>query len=229
MHKNSIILCGLVCLFLITTVAWGDTVIGSEDFSSSPDHSGAYGDWHSMRGRLYQSDEDQRLAKINFRVPQSGTMEYRFDVRYEGGGYEDRMGGFGLQVFADKAFAGRSWGNGKSYLLWLNYDENTTYGRPGFQAQVYKSRSHVDMRLLEDYQAQLPVKYLDIDYIDVAVPARIQVNGDTGLVKVWDPTRSGVYYRFYLDEAPGRGNYLALRTNSLAVSFDNLEVIRVDR
>jgi len=182
-----------------------------------------------MRGRLYQSDEDQRLAKINFRVPQSGTMEYRFDVRYEGGGYEDRMGGFGLQVFADKAFAGRSWGNGKSYLLWLNYDENTTYGRPGFQAQVYKSRSHVDMRLLEDYQAQLPVKYLDIDYIDVAVPARIQVNGDTGLVKVWDPTRSGVYYRFYLDEAPGRGNYLALRTNSLAVSFDNLEVIRVDR
>jgi hypothetical protein len=80
---------------------------------------------------------------------------------------------------------------------------------------------------LEDYQARLPVSYLNRSNLDVTVPVKMQVNGNNGQVKVWDPTNMDRYYEFYLDSAPGRGNYISLRTNSLSVSFDNLVVTRV--
>ena len=227
MNQKAITLVLVACLLVFTGTVWGDTVVESMRFSGSVSHSGAYGDWESDSGRLYQKDTKEPLAKINFRVPQSGVMEYRFDVRYEGGGYEDRMGGFGVQLCVDEAFRGESWGNGESYLFWLNYDENPTYGKAGFQAQVYKSRSHVDMEIIDGYQIGLPTSQLRAANADVVVPVRMEVNCNTGLVKVWDPTRSGVYLRFYLDEAPGRGNYLSFRTNSLSVSFDNLVVTKM--
>lgn len=218
----------LVAMLFLGTSVFADSVVTTEHFSGGLDHAGAYGSWDIHRGRLYQADTDSRLAKINFEVPQSGLMEYRFDVRYEDGGMEDRMGGFGVHFFVDDAYRGRSWGNGESYLFWLNYDDNATYGKSGFQAQIYKSSSFFEMDLLEDYQAGLPASYLTRSNLDMVVPVRIQINGYSGLVKIWDPTRKGVYFQFYLDQAPGKGNYIAFRTNSLSVSFDNLVVSKVN-
>jgi hypothetical protein len=138
------------------------------------------------------------------------------------------MGGFGIHIFVDDAHNGKSWGNGKSYLLWLNYDEKPTYGGAGFRAQVYKSEGHSKMRLLEGYDVPLNPKVLTVKNLDLVVPVKIQVDGRSGLVKVWDPSRPGTYVRFYLDDSPGRGRYISLRTNSLAVSFDNLKISAVE-
>ncbi|MFO7849480.1 MAG: hypothetical protein R6V67_05940 [Spirochaetia bacterium] len=219
----------LMVIFLLIAGGplFGETVL-TENFSDTFDHSGAYGDWEVNRGRLYQEDTEEHLSKINFKAPQKGLMEYRFNVRYEDGGIEDRMGGFGVHLFVDSAFSGKSWGNGKSYLLWLNYDEDPAYGSRGFQAQVYKSTKHFEMELLDGYEVELPVSYLSSSYMDTIIPVRLQVDGDSGLVKVWDPSREGRYFRFYLDEAPEEGDYFSFRTNNLSVSFDDLVIRRVD-
>lgn len=188
----------------------------------------SYGDWVGMNGRLYQESVDNPLAKINFRIPQSGTMEYDFNVRYQGGGFSDMMGGFGIQVFVDNAFNGRSWGDGQSYLLWLNYDQHPTYGGAGFRAQVYKSTSPSQMVLVPGYDVALDPSVLTRNNVSTIVPVKIIVNGDTGNVKVYDPTRSTpYYYQFTLPTAPGNGEYVALRTNSLSVSFGDMKVTKL--
>src|SRR6056297_1899871 len=117
--KRVIVLTAILAILLPGAVLFGETLVGST-FSTSTSVDGI-GEWEISRGRLYQNDTDERLAKVNLKVPQSGIMQYEFDLRYEGGGYEDYMGGFGLQVFVDEAAETRSWGNGESYLLWLNY------------------------------------------------------------------------------------------------------------
>ncbi|HDQ14591.1 MAG TPA: hypothetical protein ENN41_07250 [Sediminispirochaeta sp.] len=210
----------------LTLVA--DEVVFSADFDSMPETAGSYGEWEVSRGRLHQRDSGNRLAKINFSVPQSGLMEYSFDVRYQGGGLEDRMGGFGVHVFADRAHRGKSWGNGESYLLWINYDENPSYGKAGFRGQVYRSFNHSWMELPESYDIPLDPKVLSTENLRLSIPLKIQVDGRSGLVKVWDPTRRGTYIRFQLESAPGEGRYFSLRSNSLALSFDNLRIRRIE-
>jgi hypothetical protein len=227
MKKTSILLILAVFLLMPASV-FADTIELSHEFTSELDSNGEVGDWTIKNDRLYQNDTKERLAKINFQAPQRGTMEYRFTVRYEGGGIEDRMGGFGIHVFVNDPNAKRSWGNGTSYLLWVNYDPKATYGKKGFVAQVYESKRAVEMPLLEDYQMKLDASMLQRDNLYLDIPVRIQVNGNTGLVKVYDPRRDDYYYKFRLPEAPKRGKYVALRTNSLSVSFDDLEVRRLD-
>lgn len=222
----------VMCILLLTagaTLAWADTTVLRNGFSGGTSDYGEYGGWKVRSARLYQQDTSEHLAKINFEAPQSGLMEYNFDVRYEAGGMVDRMGGFGIQVFVDKAHRGKSWGNGNSYLLWLNYDENPSYGKAGFRGQVYRSYGHSRMELLDGYDVALNPNVLTQKNMSLKVPVKIQVDGDTGLVKVWDPSRPGTYVRFYLDRAPGKGSYISLRTNSLAASFDNVKVTKVGR
>lgn len=189
--------------------------------------SPSYGGWVGMNGRLYQNEADNPLAKVNFQVPQSGTMEYQFNVRYQGG-FQDQKGGFGIQVFVDSAFHGKSWGDGHSYLLWLNYDQNASYGGSGFRAQVYKSASPTDMTILPNYDISLNPQILHQYATSTIVPVKIIVNGNTGNVKVYDPTTSTpYYYEFTLPTPPGTGNYVALRTNSLSVSFGDMKVTKL--
>lgn len=222
----SIAMC-VVLLFAGTVLAIADTSVFSANFSYGMSDYGEFGGWKVRNNRLYQQDTQEHLSKINFKAPQSGLMEYTFDVRYEAGGLSDRMAGFGVQVFVDEAHNGKSWGNGESYLLWLNYDEDPSYGKAGFRGQVYRSYGHSRMELLEGYDVALNPKVLTKENMELKVPVKIQVDGDTGLVKIWDPSRPGTYVRFYLDDSPGKGNYMSLRTNSLAASFDNLEVRKV--
>jgi hypothetical protein len=227
MKKTSILLVLAMFLFL-PAFAVADSMEMSMEFSGGLDHDGAVGNWTIENGRLHQKDTEQRMAKINFQVPQKGLMEYRFDVHYEGGGIEDRMGGFGIHLFVDDPFARRSWGNGSSYLLWVNYDPEATYGKQGFVAQVYESTNAFTMELLPDYQMKMDTGMLSRDNLSLEIPVRITVNGNTGLVKVYDPRRENYYYKFRLPEAPKRGSHIALRTNSLAVSFDDLSVRSLD-
>jgi hypothetical protein len=189
-----------------------------------PEYQFASGSWRFVGDRLYQSDAKARLAKLNLRVPQNGPMIYEFNVRYEGGG-EDLQGGFGLHIFVDNVLNRESWGSGESYLLWLNYDENPiTRGIPkGFSAQIYRSYSQSRMDLVESFDLNEYAYVLTWENLAYTVPVRIWVDGNTGEVRVYDPSDPYLegYFYFYLDRRflPLRGNWVSLRTNGLAASF----------
>jgi hypothetical protein len=219
----------LAALFLIVTLGLSaDETLISNSFSSSGNWASAYGDWQVQRGRAYQMDHEAGMAKVNFRVPQSGVMQYEFNARYVDGG-RDGHAGFGIHIFVDKAHPGKSWGNGESYLLWLNYDKNTDKSEHyGYRAQVYKSESDTEMELMEGYSLRIPTSYLKPEYIDATVPVKIQVYSDTGEVRVYHPIRDNYYYYFYLDfDGMKRGSYISLRTNGLAASFDQVKVTKI--
>lgn len=187
---------------------------------SLPEYQFAQGEWALIGDRLYQMDSDDPLAKVNIQIPQKGSMVYEFNVRYEGGA-EDLHGGFGLHVFADSAHPRKSWGSGKSYLLWLNYDSNPVSDDipAGFSAQVYKSVSHTRMDLVKSIDLNRYAYLLTPSNLDLKVPAKIVVNGDTGMVKVYSPMDPNYYFYFYLDDKAMEGDWIALRSNGLSLSF----------
>ena len=190
-----------------------------------PEYHFGSGSWSFIGSRLYQNDANARLAKVNFLAPQSGPMIYEFNVRYEDG-ILDGQGGFGLHVFANDVLHSASWGSGKSYLLWLNYDDNPiTKGIPrGFSAQIYRSISNSYMELVDSFDLN-QYAYL-LTYENCAyqtVPGRIWIDGNTGEVRVYDPTDPNWnnYFYFYIDrkDLPLKGNWASLRTNGLKLSF----------
>ena len=189
-----------------------------------PEHSFASGDWSISGNRAYQNDANARLAKVNITAPQSGSMLYEFNARYESGA-EDGHGGFGLHIFADKVYDGASWGSGNSYLLWLNYDENPLSNSipTGLSAQVYRSYTNSRMELVHSIDLSQFEDLLTTDNLAEAIPLKILVNGDTGEVRVYDPTDPDLttYYYFNIDEKdiPLKGDWVALRTNGIKLSF----------
>jgi hypothetical protein len=190
-----------------------------------PEYRIASGRWGFAGSRFYQNDAGARLAKVNLQVPQNGPMVYEFNARYEGGA-QDGHGGFGLHVFGDSALNAASWGSGSSYLLWLNYDENPINRDipRGLSAQVYRSYSNSRMDLVQSISLRDYEPLLTTDNLSAPVPFKIEVNGNSGEVRVYDPTDPNLasYYYFYIDgkELPLRGNWAALRTNGIQLSFD---------
>ena len=190
-----------------------------------PEHRFVSGNWGFSGQRLYQNDARAGLAKMNIRVPQQGAMLYEFDVRYEGGA-EDGHGGFGLHIFVDAAYNAVSWGAGQSYLLWFNYDEKPLNKDipAGLSAQVYRSYDNSRMDLVDSYDLNYYADLLTDDNLSQPVPFRITVDGDTGEVRVYDPTLTdGTYYLLNLDrrDLPLRGDWVVLRTNGIQMSFSN--------
>jgi hypothetical protein len=189
-----------------------------------PEHRFASGNWVISGQRLYQNDTKARLAKVNIRAPQNGPMLYEFDARYESGA-EDGHGGFGVHVFANAVYDGPSWGSGVSYLLWLNYDENPVNKNipRGLSAQIYRSYTNSRMDLVQSVDLNQYASLLTEDNLSEPVPFTIQVDGATGEARVYDPTDpSGTaYYYFYIDkkDLPLKGEWVALRTNGMALSF----------
>jgi hypothetical protein len=194
-----------------------------------PSYQAASGTWILREGRLYQDDARARLAKVNFPVPQVGPMLYEFNFKYEGGVVEEkegvRHGGFGIHIYVDNARNRATWGAGKSYLLWLNYDENPGRNskiKPGLTAQVYKSINNSEMQLLHSVDLNDYVGLL-AQNLDNPVRFRIWVNNKTGEVRIYDPSDPSLawYYSFSLEKPDGgiKGNYVALRTNGLKASF----------
>jgi hypothetical protein len=189
---------------------------------SMPEYRFASGRWELTGDRLFQNDTTARLAKVNIRVPQSGPMEYEFNIRYEGGA-EDGQGGVGIHVFSDTSYNDASWGCGKSYLLWLNYDEKPLSRDipPGLSAQVYRSYTNSRMELVESVSLGGYEQFLTDENLSNPVPVRIEVYGNTGEIRVYDPTDEGQYYQITMNsrDVPIRGDWIALRTNGLQASF----------
>ncbi|MDR2953021.1 MAG: hypothetical protein LBU82_07240 [Treponema sp.] len=188
-----------------------------------PEHYFAGGNWALSGSRLYQNDAKAGLAKMNLRARQSGPMIYEFNARYEGGA-EDGHGGFGLHIFADNVVNRVSWGSGTSLLLWLNYDEKPiNRGIPrGLSAQVYRSTSNSAMDLIESVDLNRYANLLTYDNLSTPIPFTIWADGNTGEVRVYDPTdANGSYYYYYVDKKylPLRGNWVSLRTNGMKLSF----------
>ncbi|MDR2135235.1 MAG: hypothetical protein LBO76_01325 [Treponema sp.] len=190
---------------------------------SVPAYTVGAGSWNLSGGRLYQNDEGARLAKVNIRVPQDGPMVYEFNARYEAGG-EDGHGGFGIHVFADKVINSPSWGCGRSYLLWLNYDENPQDPKipSGLSAQVYRSYSNSYMELIDSIDLNEYVADVYVEDLEYPVPFKILVDGVTGEVRVYDPRDPDLNDYFYYSIPAGlplKGEWVALRTNGVNLSF----------
>jgi hypothetical protein len=212
--KRIVFLLAVICL---VTLAYGQS-------NSIPDYQPASGSWAVSGNRLYQNDAAARLAKVNINAPQSGPMLYEFNARYESGA-EDGHGGFGLHVFGDRSYPSVSWGSGRSFLLWLNYDENPGNSRipRGLSAQIYQSLTNSRMDLLESVDLNEYTPLLTQENLASEVPFRITVDGNTGEVRVYDPTDANLesYRYFYIDgkDIPLRGDWVALRTNGMRLSF----------
>lgn len=260
MKKFALILGAL--LLTVTMIATAQNV--NDDFTSMRGYTVGAGDWVVRGGRLVQQDADAMMARVDRMVPQSGEYELEFTIRYVDGGYssmEDlRNGilhaGFGVHLGVEDPKLGKeSWGNGDSYLLWLNLDTRpeTKEMYPehyGFRAQVYRSTGPTAMVLAEDPRlgrdpvlsryAEGNMMSLDLEaalkalgvnatleaaapYIGYDIPINIKVNTRTGSIGVLDPTAPVRFY-FNVDPAVLRGNYISLRTNSLAASFNYLTV-----
>ena len=90
------------------------------------------------------------------------------------------------------------------------------------------------MALLESYNidiiATLRAYGYDVSLADladyVAAPADIRIRADfgTGKVMVMDPTNPSLWFAFNVRPSVLRGNYVSLRTNSMAVSFADFMV-----
>jgi hypothetical protein len=183
---------------------------------------------------------------FNIRYEDGG---YRSMSDYQAGRYH---GGFGVHIgVSDPPLRGKAWGNDESFLLWLNLDTRPDVRRSesedyGFRAQVYESSNHVTMdlmrssemrRLFGDSRASVDIvqalrsngiefSISDLGpYLSREVPVSIRVNTRTGEIGVKDPTAPVRYY-FSVDPDMLDGEYVSLRTNSLAASFDDFTVTR---
>ncbi|MBI9107416.1 MAG: hypothetical protein JEZ04_11790 [Spirochaetales bacterium] len=191
-------------------------------FSLSDDYGFTYGDWEIDGSRLYQNDVNVGIGKAWLSYPQEGVVEYRFNVRYEDGLLDDSHVGFGIHIFVDKPARGYSWGEGHSYLLWLNYDSKPVSDDipAGLSLQIYRSNANWKMELLESVSLAELEKVIVRYPENTIVPFRIVADGRSGIVKLYDPVNESIYYPFKLDNKKAlSGDYITLRTNSASFSF----------
>ncbi len=204
----------------------------------------------SLMSRIDRQVPQEGVYEIRFNVRYEdggfGTVEDLEHQRFHAG--------FGVHVgLRDPLLERQSWGAGDGYLLWLNLDTRpaTLEDYPdhsGFRAQVYRSESPVSMDLLSEpwvsqvfgqstlsidlfqalQAAGITLTVADVEpFLGEILPIRIRVDTNTGEVSVADPT-APVRYRIPLDpEVLRRGEYISLRTNSLAASFGNFRVVEL--
>ena len=234
----------ILCVLVLCAVSGGlvfAQTVAEDNFSSIGKWQTAGGSWKA-NGRLVQGDSKASIAVINRQISQDGVYQVEFSIKYAAGGYKDMKeaaqgkfhAGFGLHIGVDKPAAPqRAWGNGKSYLLWLNLDTTVPKSSPhyGFRGQVYRSVTNTDMRLMKDYNVEvLPLqKALSTieNSIGWSVPVKIIINTNDGEIRVYDPTVPGYYYFFYLDPKLLKGSWLSLRTNKLSAEFSNFKVTKI--
>jgi hypothetical protein len=207
-----------------TITVFGLLLFGALVFGQAnlPEYDFVSGNWELTEDSLYQHDADASLAKVNINIPQEDAMIYEFQALYEGGA-EDGHGGFGLHLFVDKPHAQESWGAGKSYLLWLNYDENpgNTEIPAGLSAQLYRSYSNSRMDLVQSFDLNDYAELLTEDNLTTPIPFKFIVDGNSGEIQVYDPvTNDGSYFVLNVEEnLPLKGDWLVLRTNGMKMSF----------
>jgi hypothetical protein len=191
-----------------------------------------------MNGKLSQVDTRENMAMIVVPAYQSGKVLYEFDVEYIRGG-EDDYAGFGFHFCVNNPSSSRSWGNGKSMLWWVTWDPKA-YGSPGGFMQIYESKSNSNMGLYTGvypgsdplrYGDLIPIprEYLNTKYLYNRVPVKIMIDTRTGKGRFYDPLAlNRYYYPFDLGAPIMSGGYFAIRTNSVALSFDNVTITKMD-
>jgi uncharacterized protein YqkB len=188
------------------------------------DHQFASGDWVISGNRLYQNDTGARLAKMNIPLPQQNEMSYVFNARYEGGA-EDGHGGFGLHLFVDSPLGRASWGAGNSYLIWLNYDEDPADENipAGLSALLYRSYSNSRMELEHSIDLNNFATLLSPETLSRPITFKIVADANTGKITMYLPdVNNTAYIEFNVTEnLPLKGNWLALRSNGMMLSFSN--------
>jgi hypothetical protein len=79
------------------------------------------------------------------------------------------------------------------------------------------------MDLVESFDLNEYAPLLTRENLSSQVPFKIIVDGSTGEVQVYDPTDPNLetYFYFYIDkkDIPLTGNWVALRTNGMRLSF----------
>jgi hypothetical protein len=177
-------------------------------------------------------------------------MRYEFDVLYVDGGEQDGYGAFGLHVFVDSLIPSISWGNGNSYLFWVTFDPKAygvdKKGGTAFWGQIYKSATNIDMNRLPGPYSHIAIPALSpatglpwmtwvyprgayiIPNPKIPVRVKIDVDANKGEAKIWDPVYAGWFYRVPLDKSVKGGSYVILRTSSVAMSFDNVRVTKLE-
>ena len=76
--------------------------------------------------------------------------------------------------------------------MWLNYDENPGNKSipSGLSAQIYRSYTNSRMELVESVSLNEYASLLTDDNLASSVPFRVIVDGNSGEVRVYDPTSS---------------------------------------
>ena len=232
--------CVLALSVLSVGTVFAQSVVADDNFSSLGSWQAAGGAWKAD-GRLVQGDAQAPIAQIRRQLPQSGVYEMNFTIAYAAGGYKNMQealqgkyrAGFGVHIGIDKASPGRSWGNGKSYLLWVNLDTLVPRNSPhfGLRGQVYQSRSDVDMTLMDKNNVEIMPITAAINYLGKipgqAFPVRLVINTNDGEIRVYDPADPSYYYYFYLDPKLLKGSWVSLRTSKLSAAFNNFKVTKI--
>jgi len=147
----------------------------------------ASGKWVLTDTTICQEDLSSKQARIDIRLPEKEVIKFSFTVEYIKGGYRNKddlknkkiHAGFGVHIGVQNPNLKKSsWGNGKSYLLWLNIDttdwtEKNRKEYIGLRAQIYRSSSAHIMRLLRDTRIKnnneldrmTPGDYISIDLV----------------------------------------------------------------
>jgi hypothetical protein len=200
----------------------GLVLAGGAFAQSFPKYVVASGNWVQKDGRVYQTDAENGLARVDIPVAQAGNMEYAFNVRFEGGG-EDNHGGFGMHLFAPAKGVSnrRSWGFGDSYLFWINYDENPVSGDipKGLSAQIYHSTKNWKMDLVDSLDLNYMLPNIPADVLSMIIPVTLRMNGASGEFRIYDPRDPTTYYVYTVKLPQATGDWIALRTNSCSLSF----------
>ena len=232
-------LCILVLSILGAGTVFAQSVVADDSFASIGSWRAAGGTWRAD-GRLTQADAQAPIAQIVRQLPQSGVYEVEFTITYAAGGYRSEQdarrdiyrAGFGLHIGIDRPSGVLSWGNGNSYLLWVNLDTEVprTSRHYGLRGQIYRSRTDTDMTLMDDFNVEILPLAQALDTVggmlNQAVPVRLRINTNDGEVRVYDPTDPGYYYYFYLEPRLLRGSWISLRTSKFSAAFRDFRVVQ---
>jgi hypothetical protein len=238
MKKN--VLCLILFCAMTAGSLFAQSVVAEDTFASIGAWKSAGGRWLA-NGSLVQGDKNASLAQINRQIPQAGVYEVDFTVKYVDGGFTNAQAalqgkyhaGFGIHIGIDRPAAATAWGNGKSYLLWVNLDTTVARNSPhfGLRAQVYQSLTNSRMNLMKDYNVEILPLATALpalnSFAGKTVPVKIIINTNDGEIRVYDPTEPGYYYYFFLDPKQLKGAWLSLRTNKLSAAFDDFKVTKI--
>jgi hypothetical protein len=147
-----------------------DSRVIFEGFGGSVRYSGR---WTVRQSSALQTDEKALSAKLALPlVQQGGPLNYAVTARSQGSGWV----GVGLHVLVRGAERHRGWGEGSSILAWLTSDPEHR-GDTLTRLQVYRSRSDIDMRLVDE--VIVPESVFESNEISV------RVDPAGGTVAVW--------------------------------------------